>query len=146
MTTIPTTTKNLIAILAFSAMLVACGKNDTDQAGADAGASSAESRSATNRADSGASSSGASSAGSSASGSDSSAERAIDDSVITTKAKTALLADTTVKGTDINVETNQGVVLLTGTVEQSRQKERAASIVKGINGVKSVENKVTVKK
>ncbi len=66
--------------------------------------------------------------------------------MITTKAKTALLADTTVKGTDINVETNKGVVSLNGAVEDSRQKERAASIVKGIDGVKSVENKLTVEK
>ncbi|RJG04301.1 BON domain-containing protein [Noviherbaspirillum sedimenti] len=73
------------------------------------------------------------------------AERGIEDSVITTKAKTALLADTTVKGTDIHVETNKGVVSLSGMVDTERQRERAASIVKGIDGVSSVDNKMTVK-
>ncbi|QAU36012.1 BON domain-containing protein [Janthinobacterium sp. 17J80-10] len=87
-------------------------------------------------------SSGARSSGASTSGS---AERAIDDSVITTKAKSALLADTTVKGTDINVETNRGIVSLSGMVDNDRQRDRAASIVRGIDGVKSVENKMTVK-
>jgi hyperosmotically inducible protein len=74
------------------------------------------------------------------------AERTVDDSVITTKAKSALLADSTVKGTDIHIETNRGVVTLSGAVDNDRQRERAASIVRGIDGVKSVENKMTLKK
>lgn len=73
------------------------------------------------------------------------AERTVDDSVLTTKAKSALLADTTVKGSDIHVETNKGIVTLSGTVDNGRQRERAASIVRGIDGVKSVENKMTLK-
>lgn len=73
------------------------------------------------------------------------AERSVDDSVITTKAKSALLADTTVNGSEINVETNKGVVTLSGTVANDRQRERAASIVRGLDGVKSVENKMTLK-
>lgn len=74
------------------------------------------------------------------------AERNVDDSVITTKAKSALLADTTVKGSEIHVETNQGVVTLSGTADNERQRDRAASIVRGLDGVKSVDNKVSLKK
>ena len=121
--------KTLMIIFALGAVMAGCERRPADQSGAQS---------------SGATSSGATGSGGAYSGSGS-AERAIDDSVITTKAKSALLADTTVKGTDINVETNRGVVSLSGMVDNERQRDRAASIVRGIDGVKSVENKMKVK-
>src|SRR5690606_11990027 len=45
-----------------------------------------------------------------------SAGAVIDDTVITTKVKTALLADSDIKGLDVNVDTSQGVVTLKGEV------------------------------
>ena len=71
---------------------------------------------------------------------------AIDDSVITTKVKSALLADATVKGMDIKVETHQGVAQLSGFVDSQAQVDRAVQIARGVEGVKDVENKMTVKK
>jgi hyperosmotically inducible protein len=150
--------KALLVGFALSAALVGCGRDE--QAAQETRTYSPDSRSspaaygddqqtskvAGGTADSSGSSAGASEKSSTASGSDSSTGQAIDDSVITTKAKTALLADTNVRGTDINVETNKGVVLLSGTVADSKQKERAASIVRGLDGVQSVENKLTIKK
>jgi len=43
-----------------------------------------------------------------------------DDATITTKVKAAIAADKLVKGRDISVRTDHGVVDLTGTVKQSR--------------------------
>ncbi|HVK54078.1 MAG TPA: BON domain-containing protein [Burkholderiales bacterium] len=70
---------------------------------------------------------------------------AVEDSVITTKVKAALLADSEVKGTDINVETQQGVVQLSGVVDNKAQASKAVSLAKNVDGVKSVNNQLNVK-
>jgi hyperosmotically inducible protein len=69
----------------------------------------------------------------------------IDDSTITTKVKSALLADPDVKGLDIKVETNKGEVQLSGFVDSQVQIDRAISIARGVEGVKNVQNKMTLK-
>ena len=69
----------------------------------------------------------------------------IDDSAITTKVKSALLADAEVKGLDIKVETNKGEVQLSGFVETQAQIDRAVSVAKGVEGVKNVDNKMSLK-
>ncbi len=84
--------------------------------------------------------------GASGTGAATAAGTAIDDSVITTKLKTALLADTTLKGSDISVETRNGEVVLTGSVASSSQKDHAAKIAQALSGVKGVNNKLSVKK
>jgi hyperosmotically inducible protein len=68
----------------------------------------------------------------------------IDDGVITTKVKSALLADDTVKGLDINVDTAQGVVRLSGAVDSQAQVDMATQIAKGVEGVKDVQSELTV--
>jgi len=60
------------------------------------------------------------------------------DTWITTKVKSSLLADSNVKGLDINVETVNGVVTLTGMVDQQSQIADATRIAQGIEGVTSV--------
>ncbi len=70
---------------------------------------------------------------------------AVADTAVTTKVKTALLADPDVKGLQISVETNNGVVSLTGAVDKAGNVERAAAVAKGVEGVKSVNNRLTVK-
>jgi hyperosmotically inducible periplasmic protein len=69
----------------------------------------------------------------------------IDDSTITTKVKSALLADPDVKGLDIKVETNKGEVQLSGFVDSQIQIDRAISVARGIEGVKNVQNKMALK-
>lgn len=69
----------------------------------------------------------------------------IDDSAITTKVKSALLADAEVKALDIKVETNKGEVQLSGFVETQAQIDRAVSVAKGVEGVKNVDNKMSLK-
>jgi hyperosmotically inducible protein len=69
----------------------------------------------------------------------------IDDSTITTKVKSALLADPDVKGLDIKVETNKGEVQLSGFVDSQIQIDRAISVARGVEGVKNVQNKMALK-
>jgi hyperosmotically inducible protein len=73
-----------------------------------------------------------------------SAGEVIDDSVITAKVKTALIDDPVTKAGDINVETYRGVVQLGGFVDDSRQKEQATKVARGVSGVKEVRNDLRV--
>ncbi|HEX2539529.1 MAG TPA: BON domain-containing protein [Caldimonas sp.] len=74
-----------------------------------------------------------------------SAGNAVSDSAVTAKVKTALLADDNVKGLQIDVDTKGGVVTLNGTADTQANMSKAQTIAQGIEGVKSVENKLTVK-
>ncbi len=69
----------------------------------------------------------------------------IDDSVITARVKSALLADPDVKSFDPKVETRKGKVQLSGYVNSQRQIDRAIKIAYGVEGVHSVENKMSIK-
>lgn len=69
----------------------------------------------------------------------------IDDSVVTTRVKSALLADDDIKGFEIKVETRKGEVMLTGFVDSQVQLDRAASVAGRTEGVKSVDNKLSLK-
>lgn len=59
--------------------------------------------------------------------------------------KQKLLADDIVPSRKIKVETTDGVVQLSGDVENKAQSERAESIAKAVNGVKSVKNDLNIK-
>jgi len=74
-----------------------------------------------------------------------SAGEAIDDGVITAKVKAALIADPAVKAHEVNVETRDGVVQLSGFVDNSAAKNTAADVTKGVEGVKGVQNQLQVK-
>lgn len=52
--------------------------------------------------------------------------------------------DRTIGGGNIQVEVTNGVVVLTGTVKQDKQKLQAEKVAKKVKGVKSVENKLRV--
>jgi osmotically-inducible protein OsmY len=65
----------------------------------------------------------------------------IDDSLITTKVKSSFVADSTVSALDISVETNQGVVTLTGLVTNETERQRAVQIARETSGVKQVDAK-----
>ena len=69
----------------------------------------------------------------------------IDDSVITTSVKSALLADPDIKSIDFKVETRKGEVQLSGFAESQAQIDRATAVAKGVAGVKNVMNNVAVK-
>jgi hyperosmotically inducible protein len=60
------------------------------------------------------------------------------DAGITAKVKTALAADGLVKARKIDVDTVNGVVQLSGTVDSMAEKERALSLARNISGVTQV--------
>ncbi|ALB61548.1 Osmotically inducible protein OsmY [Cronobacter condimenti 1330] len=67
------------------------------------------------------------------------------DAATTSEIKAKLLADDIVPSRNVKVETTDGVVQLSGTVESEKQSQRAESIAKAIDGVKSVKNDLKVK-
>ena len=62
------------------------------------------------------------------------------DTAITSEVKAKLLADDIVPSRKVKVETTDGVVQLSGSVDSQAQSDRAESIAKAIDGVKSVKN------
>jgi hyperosmotically inducible protein len=74
-----------------------------------------------------------------------SAGEVIDDGVVTTKVKAALVADTSVKAHEINVETREGVVQLSGFVDSTDAKSKAAELAGRVAGVKEVHNDLRIK-
>ena len=69
----------------------------------------------------------------------------VDDAVVTSTVKSALLADDLVKSFDLQVETRKGVVQLSGFVDNQAQIDQALALTGAVAGVLSVENAVTLK-
>ena len=63
---------------------------------------------------------------------------------VTTAVKSKLAADDTVKAYQINVDTADGVVTLSGTVETPAAKDQAVSLARQTNGVRDVVDRITV--
>jgi predicted small secreted protein len=70
---------------------------------------------------------------------------AVDDAAITTKVKSAVLAEPGLKSLQINVDTKDAVVTLSGTVDTPALKDRAVQIAQSVQGVKSVTDNLSVK-
>lgn len=69
----------------------------------------------------------------------------LDDTLITTKVKAALLNDTELKAREINVETFKGTVQLSGFVSSRDDINRAVQVARGVKGVEAVKNAMVVK-
>jgi len=72
------------------------------------------------------------------------AEKLTSDDAIYDYVRRKLASDQIVKGGGLQVDVKQGAVTLRGTVEEQKQKERAAKLAKKVAGVKSVDNQLTV--
>lgn len=70
----------------------------------------------------------------------------IDDTNITAYVKTKLTGDKAVNLTRIGVETNRGVVHLTGVVESDGERARAGQLASEVGGVKGVVNNIQIRK
>ncbi len=68
----------------------------------------------------------------------------VDDSTIATRAKAALVKDSTVSATDFNIDVYKGEVTLTGVAKTQSEIERAIDDIKRVDGVKSVKNSTRV--
>jgi len=69
----------------------------------------------------------------------------VDDSTITAKVKSALIADDRTKAYQIEVKTNMGEVQLGGFVDSPAAKKAAQEVAQTVTGVKSVTNSLDVK-
>ncbi len=69
----------------------------------------------------------------------------VDDTVITTKVKAAILDEPTLKSAEINVETFKGVVQLSGFVSSQAAESKAVEVARTVGGVKSVKNDMQLK-
>ena len=69
----------------------------------------------------------------------------VDDTVITTKVKAAILNEPTLKSAEVNVETFKGVVQLSGFVSSKDAENKAVEVARTVAGVKSVKDDMRVK-
>jgi len=68
------------------------------------------------------------------------------DAEITSAVKTKMLADSKVGGLKLDVDTDHGVVTLTGPVTSTEERDQALKIARTTKGVKKVVNKLTLEK
>lgn len=69
-----------------------------------------------------------------------SAGQTVSDAAVTANVKSALLQAPEVKGTDVNVDTVNGIVRLKGEVETQAQADRAVQIARNTEGVTRVDS------
>ena len=69
----------------------------------------------------------------------------VDDATITTQVKAKFVGDNGVDATAIKVNTLNGTVQLSGFAKSNAEKDRAVSIARGVNGVKSVHDSILVR-
>lgn len=71
--------------------------------------------------------------------------RVASDGTITAKVKAGLVTDPVLKGMEINVDTEGGVVMLSGFVESKAEADKAMQVAKGVDGVTNVKSAIKVK-
>jgi len=69
----------------------------------------------------------------------------VDDKVVSAKVKAALIDDPTTKAYQIDVSTYEGVVQLSGFVDDSKSISVAEQVAESVDGVKDVRNDLRVK-
>lgn len=69
----------------------------------------------------------------------------VDDTVITTSVKTAILKEPSLKISEIKVETFKGVVQLSGFVRSDENMAAAVALARNVQGVESVRNDMRLK-
>jgi len=72
-------------------------------------------------------------------------EEVLDDTAITAKVKAAILAEPNLKSLQINVETDNGNVTLSGSVDSQEQLTRVQQLISSLAGVKGISNNLVVK-
>lgn len=72
------------------------------------------------------------------------AAKPITDDGIVDQVRIKLSGDAVAKGAGFTVDCKNGVVTISGVAENSRQRDRAASVAKKVKGVKQVINNLTI--
>ncbi|CAE6845511.1 Osmotically-inducible protein Y [Paraburkholderia nemoris] len=60
------------------------------------------------------------------------------------KVRNALVADSTISASNLTVRAHDGAVTLQGSVPEAPQSDRATEVAKGVAGVKSVKNALSI--
>lgn len=117
----------LLATLAGAAALAACSRQEDDELGVSrrSGAAVADAQVAASQADA-------------------ASARVSSDLAITAQVNAALVADDQLKATQINVDTRDGQVTLSGQAPDAATRERATTLAAGVGGVKLVNNQLVV--
>ncbi len=68
----------------------------------------------------------------------------VDDALITTKIKTAILSDELLRGSQVDVVTTNGIVKLSGSVASEAAVTSAISLANAVHGVKMVQNELLI--
>lgn len=68
-----------------------------------------------------------------------------DDTTLTTKVKTAIFEEPSLKSSEINVETFKGKVQLSGFVSSRDAADKAVHVAQNVKGVESVKNDMRIK-
>ena len=74
-----------------------------------------------------------------------SAGMALDDTVVTARVKSALVANPITKARQINVATANGIVQLSGFVDSANEKSTATEVARAVEGVRNVRNELEMK-
>ena len=69
----------------------------------------------------------------------------VEDSVITAKVKAALLREAQLQSLSVSVETYKGHVLLSGFVDDAKQRTKAIQVASAVHGVVEVKNALALK-
>ena len=72
------------------------------------------------------------------------AQEALGDGALTAKIKAKIALDDRVKALDLNIDTTDGVVTVTGKVRTRAERERALSLARETNGVRQVIDRTTL--
>ncbi|HEV7575798.1 MAG TPA: BON domain-containing protein [Caldimonas sp.] len=129
-----------LTVVAAASLLAACERRTTTVADATPGSTSTTTTSTTV-----APSPAASNAMSATANAVDKAGDAVGDAAITGKVKTVLIADADIKALQIDVDTKNGVVTLSGTADSAAHADKASADARRVDGVKAVDNKLTVK-
>ena len=70
---------------------------------------------------------------------------AASDTAITTKVKAGLVKEPDLESLGIHVETEKGVVMLSGFVNSKAEADKAVKVAKGVDGVSTVKSAIKVK-
>ena len=68
----------------------------------------------------------------------------VDDATLTARVKTKLVSEKATNFTRIDVDTNNGIVYLNGTVQNAQQKTKAEDLARSTDGVKKVINNLQI--
>ncbi|MEK6592528.1 MAG: BON domain-containing protein [Pseudomonadota bacterium] len=69
---------------------------------------------------------------------------AVENAALTARVKAALIAEPSIKGLAIDVDSKDGIVTLFGTVDNLANRDKVTHVASGVEGVRSVLNNVKI--